>query len=114
MAKVRKVVGDQNSAEFDTLRRNFNTLLLMLENLGAMLQTLDSTTAVTVVAGMTEIGAGLEAAINDGADADITGTLYVNSTGGLEIAGVEPTPKIPRGPRNTSAGALTDMDPTNL
>ncbi len=115
MAKARKVIGDQNSEEVDQLRRTVHTLMLMLENLGTMLTTLDNTSAATIVTGMTEIGTGLNAALDNGLDADIGGTLYVGATG-LEIAGMRPSPQHPRRPRTTqnARGTVVDLDPTDL
>lgn len=69
MARARKVVSDQNSQEFDELRRQFNNLLAIIE-------------AVSVFA-------DLQTAITDG----------VEATTGREINGVRPTPTHPRRPR---------------
>lgn len=110
MAKGRRVVGDQNSEELDQMRRALHTIMLMLENLGTMLQTLDNTNVGTIVTGMTEIGAGLEAAFDDGQDDDIGGTLYVGATG-LPVEGVIPSPKHPRRP---NVGKVEDLDPADL
>jgi hypothetical protein len=70
MARARKVVSDQNSQEFDELRRQFNNLLAILEvaaDLGAI---------------QTAIAAGVDTAAT-----------------GREINGVRPTPTHPRRPR---------------
>lgn len=42
MAKARIVVGDQNSAELDALKRSYNSLLVVLENIAQ-----EASTAVT-------------------------------------------------------------------
>lgn len=71
MAKARKVVGDQNSAELDELRRQFNNLLVIIEK--------------------TATFATLQTAIANGVEAVTTKK---------EIVGVKPTPLHPRRPKN--------------
>ncbi len=104
MAKARKVVGDQNSEELDVLRRCVHTMLIMLENLGTDLA------AATLIGDVNDVGTGLQAAISSGLDS--AATSYTGS--GLEIAGVNPTPKHPKRPQSAAAGALKDLDPNNL
>lgn len=70
MARARKVVSDQNSQEFDELRRQFNNLLAIVE------------AAADFAAVQTAITAGTDAAAT-----------------GREINGVRPTPTHPRRPR---------------
>ena len=102
MAKARKVVGDQNSEEMDQLRRAVHGILVLLENVGTALG------AATADATVTDIGDGLAAAINTGTDAD--SASYTGS--GVDVAGMEPTPKHPKRP--TASGKLVDVDPKNL
>lgn len=101
MAKARKVVGDQNSEELDQLRRCVHTLMIMLENLGTDLANATADSSVT------NIGVGLAAALSTGVDSAATG--YTGS--GLNIEGVDPTPKAPRRP---SVGKVVDLDLSNL
>ena len=70
MARARKVVSDQNSQEFDELRRQFNNLLAIIEG------------AATLAAVQTAITAGVDTVVT-----------------GREINGVRPTPTHPRRPR---------------
>jgi len=77
MARARKVVSDQNSQEFDELRRQFNNLLAIME------ATTDFST--------------LQTAITAGVDAADTGR---------ELNGVRPTPTHPRRPRNLETEEL--------
>lgn len=76
MARARKVVSDVSSQEVDELRRQFNNLLVIIEN-------------------ATDL-ADLQAAIAAGTD---DGT-------GREIVGVRPTPTHPRRARNTTTDAM--------
>ena len=103
MAKARKVVGDQNSQEIDVMRRALHTLMIMLENFGTDLS--NATADITV----TNLGAGLAAALSSGVDSSAT-----NYTGSeLPIEGVDPTPKHPARPQG-GIGAVVDLDPNNL
>lgn len=101
MAKVRKVIGDQNSEELDQLRRCVHTLMIMLENLGTDLGAAADFTDVN------NIGDGLNAAFVTGVDT--AATDYTGS--GLVVEGVDPTPKAPKRP---TVGKVVDMDPQNL
>lgn len=76
MAKARPVVSDMNSLEFAELRRQFNNLLVIIENAGTL--------------------AELQLAITQGVDSGA-------GTGGTgkEVNGVKPTPSHPRRPRNS-------------
>ena len=87
MARARKVVSDQSSQEFDELRRQFNNLLLVLEN------------ACTEVAGATtadQAFAAIAQALTNGSDTDATNHVGT----GRELNGVRPTPTHPRRSRN--------------
>jgi len=103
MAKVRKVVGDQNSEELDVIRRCLHTVLVMLENLGTSLE------AVVDINDLNNIGIGLNAAISSGLDSSATD--YTGSE--LEIVGVDPTPKHPKRPQG-GIGSIVDLDLNNL
>ncbi|NJL53721.1 hypothetical protein HC928_00350 [bacterium] len=85
MAKARVVVGDQNSAEFDALRRSFNSLLVVLERIASEV---DATT-LTAVEGFS----ALEAALTNGVDASGTPAAHVGT--GRQVVGVKPTPLHP-------------------
>lgn len=87
MARARKVVSDQNSQEFDELRRQFNNLLLILQQ-NAAEEAAATTTAV-------QAAAALEDALVAGVDVD--NSPHVGT--GREINGVRPTPTHPRRPR---------------
>ena len=96
MAKVQKVIGDQNSQEFDELRRSFNTLLAVLENLGANL----------VSATPVESGGALQDALVSGVD-DNPNTISNVVVTGLPIHGIDSTPKHPR---RAIVGKIVDLD----
>ena len=101
MAKSRPVVSDTPGDEFGELRRQFNNLLLVLENVCAAVDAADITAdeAFTVLA--TTLSAGVDSDITgvDGGANNYAGT-------GRECAGVKPTPAVrPNGQR-----ALVDMD----
>lgn len=85
MAKARKVVGDINSAELDHLKRQFNTLLLMLE-----------TAAASVTAGATaeQVLSVWSDAISTGVDNNPNSVANITTTG-REIEGIWSTPKHP-------------------
>jgi hypothetical protein len=97
MARGRKVTGDQQSEEFDELRRTVHTLLHMIENAKASL-----------TAGVTAANV-----LNAWADAVATGkddnpnaiANYVDSN--REIVGVVPVPKRPARARQ----GTIDLDP---
>lgn len=95
--KARKVVGDQNSAEFDELRRNFNALLLILQNIAAEHSAGTTTSTQAMTALSTALSTG-----TDSTSAPHTGTL-------LTINGVVPTPRHPDRPR-VEAQELTTAD----
>lgn len=83
-AKVRLIVGDQNSAELQALYRSYNSLLLILQNAFA-LQAAATTTAV-------QTAAGLSNALSTGLDSDVapyTGTQRL-------VYGIRPTPTHPQ------------------
>lgn len=62
-AKVRVIVGDQNSAELQALYRSFNSLILVLQNVAAE-EAAATTTAV-------QAAAALSNALSTGLDSDI-------------------------------------------
>lgn len=82
-AKVRLVKGDQNSAELEALRRSFNSLLLILQNIAAE-QAAATTTAVQAAQALSDaIANGI-----DNTNAPHTGT-------GRLLYGIKPTPTHP-------------------
>jgi hypothetical protein len=87
MARARKVVSDQNSQEFDELRRQFNNLLLILERF-AREEAATTTSSV-------EAAEGLASALEAGVD----GSVSPHVGTGREVNGVHPTPTHPRRPR---------------
>lgn len=87
MARARKVVSDQNSQEFDELRRQFNNLLAILQQY-ATEEAGATTTAVQAAAALAD-------ALTAGVDVD--NSPHVGT--GREINGVRPTPTHPRRPR---------------
>lgn len=90
MARARKVVSDQNSQEFDELRRQFNNLLLILQR-NARDEADATTTAV-------QAAEALATAIEDGVDVAT----------GREVNGVRPTPTHPRRPRDLGTEDMND------
>lgn len=108
MAKRRRVMADAASAEVTELRRSFNTLLLVLENISEQVD------AATITA--TEGFVALGLAISTGTDSDVTGINggANNYTGtGLEVSGVKVTnPVAPKRlpDRGTEEFAVTDTD----
>jgi hypothetical protein len=103
MAKARVVVGDQNSAEFDALKRSYNSLLLILENIAS--EVVGS--ALTPAEGF----AALLAALNTGVDSGgVPGPAHVGT--GRFLVGVKSTPPIP--PRSaetvSTLVSMTDSD----
>lgn len=101
MARARLVVADTNSAEMDSLRRQFNNLLLVLENVCAEVDAGNITADEAFTA--------LVAALNNGTDVDIAlidggANNYAGSN--RELLGVKPTPLHPRQVR----GETRDMD----
>lgn len=86
MAKARVVIGDQNSAEFDELRRSFNSLLIVLQNICAEVEA----TTLTAEEGFEALGAALAAGVDaSGSPAGHVGT-------GRQVVGVKATPTIPQ------------------
>jgi hypothetical protein len=97
MAKARVVVGDQNSAEFDALKRSFNSLLVVLEQIATEV---DATT-LTAIQGFTALKTALSTGVDSSA-APHVGT-------GRFVVGVKSSPVLPpRGPVE-SAEALVSM-----
>lgn len=98
MAKARVVVGDQNSAEFDALKRSYNSLLLVLEQVAAEV---DAGT-LTAAEGFSALLAALVAGV------DVSGTPAAHVGTGRFVVGVKSTPPIP--PRSAeSVNTLVDM-----
>lgn len=102
MAKARRVVGDQNSAELDALKRSYNSLLIMLERV-----------CEEVVATTLTPAEGFEAilnALNSGLDSSGVPAAHVGT--GRLVVGVASTPQIP--PRSAeSASDLIEMIPSD-
>ncbi len=110
MAKVQRIIGDQNSAELDEMRYAYHRLLLILRNIGAEISAPSSI-------GADEAWIRLKEIIDDGIDADTaningSGSAYVGT--GLAITGVEPTPKHPRRPNAAAVAKVSDMDVKEL
>lgn len=81
--KVRLVVSDQNSTELEALRRSFNSLLLILQNIAAE-EAAATTTAV-------QSALALSTALSTGSDTDAAPHV---GTGRL-VYGIRPTPTQP-------------------
>jgi hypothetical protein len=94
MARARSVVSDQNSQEFDELRRQFNNLLAVLERFAR--EEADATTTAVQAA------EGLATALEGGVDVSVT--PHVGT--GRELNGVRPTPTHPRRPRDLGTEEL--------
>lgn len=83
-AKVRLIVGDQNSAELQALYRSWNSFLLILQNIAAE-EAAGTTSAV-------ESAAALSNALSTGKDSDT-----VNHTGTQRLVyGIRATPTHPQ------------------
>lgn len=97
--RVRRVVSDNSSQEVDELRRQFNNLLLILENVAT-----ENAGAMTV----DQAFAAIAQALSTGTDSD-----SANHVGtGREINGVRPAPTHPRRARvqkTESADATIDF-----
>lgn len=98
MAKAQKVTADMNSEELDQLRRNFNTLLILLENTAASVTAGDTAEVV-----LQALGEGIAA----GVDSDPNTRLSSGVATGRKIVGVYPTPLHPNRPKHVT---LKDMD----
>jgi hypothetical protein len=83
MAKARIVVGDQNSAEFDALKRSFNSLLIVLENI-AIEEAASTTTAVQAAQALAD-------ALTTGVD--VSNSPHVGT--GRMVVGIKSSPSIP-------------------
>ena len=81
MAKARKVVGDQQSEEFDELRRTVHTLLHMLESAEASLTA--GATAENVLNAWAD-------AVRTGKDDNPESIANITSTG-RDVVGVQPS-----------------------
>lgn len=100
--RVRRVVSDSSSQEVDELRRQFNNLLLILENVCAEVVA----TTLTAEEGLEALGAALIA----GSDASGTPAAHVGTS--RELNGVRPAPAHPRRARvqkTESADATIDF-----
>lgn len=93
MPRALKLVGDQHSAEFDELRRQFNNLLIVLHNIAASVDGGDVTAdeAFTVLKATLESGVDESLTSVDGGSNDYSGTE-------LELVGIKGN-KHPRRPR---------------
>lgn len=85
--RVRRVVSDNSSQEVDELRRQFNNLLLVVENMCALVA---AGTVTTAELGLEALGL----AISTGTDTTASVTNHVGT--GRELNGVRPTPTHPR------------------
>ena len=83
-AKVRLVVGDQNSAELQALMRSWNSFLLVLQNIAAE-EAAGTTTAV-------QSALALSTALSTGID--ISAAPHVGT--GRMVYGIRPTPTHPQ------------------
>jgi len=99
-AKVRLVIGDQNSLELDALRRSYNSLLIVLQNIAAE-QAAATTTA-------TQAAAALSTALSTGLDS--SNAPHVGT--GRLVYGVRPTPTHParRAEEVTQLDTMTAAD----
>jgi hypothetical protein len=100
MAKARVVVGDQNSAEFDALKRSYNSLLLILENIASEV---DAAT-LTPAEGFSALLAALVAGV------DVSGTPAAHVGTGRFLVGVKSTPPIPPRSAETVSTLVTMTD----
>ena len=92
MAKARVVVGDQQSEEFDELRRTVHTLLHMLESAKEAIDT-NGADAEQVLEAWAD-------AVITGKDDNPTGIVNVVPTN-REVLGVHPSRALPARPRMT-------------
>lgn len=83
-AKVRLVVGDQNSAELQALYRSWNSFLLILQNIAAE-EAAGTTTAL-------QSAAALSNALSTGKDTDTTGHTGTQRL----VYGIRATPTHPQ------------------
>lgn len=97
MAKARVVVGDQESEEFEELRRTVHTLLHMLETAKA---------SITALASAEDVLSAWSDAVATGVDNNPNSIANVVSTG-REVVGVVPSRL--RAPRRRF-GTLKDLD----
>lgn len=94
--RARRVVSDQNSAELDHLRRNFNNLLRILEGMDASLAA--SATAENILQQIAD-------AVTAGVDSNPNSIANVVATN-VDIEGVKPMPLVPKQVR----ASLEDSD----
>lgn len=94
MARARKVVSDQNSQEFDELRRQFNNLLAILQQNASE----EAAATTTPLQAATALADALTAGV------DVDNSPHVGT--GRELNGVRPTPTHPRRPRNLETEEL--------
>ena len=95
MARARKVVADQSSAEFSELQRQFNNLLLILERI-ATEEAAATTTSVQAAQALAD-------ALTNGTDLDVA--PHVGT--GRELNGVRGTPTHPRRARNLQTEVMS-------
>lgn len=98
MAKARRIVGDQNSAEIDHLKKTVNTLLKMLETAGA---------SIAAGASAEDVLSAWAAGVAEGKDSNPDGIANVESTG-LEISGIKTIVQFPRRPGDQAP--LVELD----
>lgn len=98
MAKARRIVGDQNSAEFDHLKKTVNNLLKMLESAGESLAA--GATADDILQAWAD-------GVAEGKDSNPGAVANVVSTG-LEISGIKTIVQFPRRPGDQAP--LVELD----
>lgn len=104
--RARLIVADTSSAEVDHLRRNFNSLLLILEDLGARLAA-EVVTAPTAADGeILAVFQSISDAIRDGVDSDPDSELVTHAPTLLPIEGLRSTPRHPRRARGSTVAVL--------
>lgn len=100
MAQARKVVGDQNSAEFEQVRNTLNTILLMLEAAGAAIVAGDTAEDVLQTIGE---------AITAGTDSSAAPTAANYAPTEREVVGLVVTPQHPTRPGFATGTNLVDL-----
>ena len=112
--RARLIVADQSSQEFDHMRRSYNALLLILEDLGARLAaevtTAPSAADLEILAVFQSISDG----IRDGVDSDPDSELGTHVPTSLPIEGLRPTPRHPRRARGNTVVVLATEGQTAL
>ena len=104
--RARLIVADQSSQEFDHMRRSYNALLLILEDLGARLTAEVATAPSAADLEIISVFQSISDGIRDGVDNDPDGELGVAGTTGLAIEGLRPTPRHPRRARGATVAVV--------